>query len=183
MVAFRACVEWLDWEDLMTRYRSVVGYFSGAAATALLGAVTLTPSSPAAAAPCTGPGAPTTTQTKCLTAVTIPGSALRSFDISWVNPDRAEYYLADRSNSGIDIIDTHSLKFKRTITGFVGIKLNAAGGVNNNISGPDGVTSHGRWLYGGDGDSTLKVIDLNAAVNPIKQTISTGGTTRVDEMA
>ncbi len=139
----------------------------------------------AIAAPCTGPGAPTTTQTKCLTAVQIPGNPLRSFDISWVNPDRAEYYLADRSNAGIDIIDTKSLKFQRTIGGFVGVKLNAAGtAVNNNISGPDGVTSHGRWLYAGDGDSTLKVIDLSpsSANNPIKVSISTGGTTRVDEM-
>jgi len=140
----------------------------------------------AVAAPCTGPGAPTTTQTRCLTAVTIiPGNPLRSFDISWVNPDRAEYYLADRSNAGIDIIDTQTLKFKRTIGGFVGVKLNGAGtAVNNNISGPDGVTSHGRWLYAGDGDSTLKVIDLNAPpASAIKQSINTGGSTRVDEMA
>jgi hypothetical protein len=136
------------------------------------------------AAPCQGPGAPTTTQTKCLTAIAIPGNPLRSFDISWVNPWRGEFYFADRSNSGIDVIDTRTLTFKRTIGGFVGIKLNAAGtAVDNNHSGPDGVVSHGRWLYGGDGDSTLKVIDLDAATNPIKQTISTGGTTRVDEMA
>jgi hypothetical protein len=165
----------------MTRYKKLVSYFSGTVATALLGAAALTP---AAAAPCTGPGAPTTTQTKCLTAITIPGNALRSFDISWVNPFRGEYYLGDRSNSGIDVIDTRTLTFKRTIGGFVGIKLNAAGtAVNNNISGPDGVTSHGRWLYAGDGDSTLKVIDLDAASGPIKQILSTGGTTRVDEMA
>ena len=139
----------------------------------------------AVAAPCTGPGAPTTTQTKCLTAVLIPGNPLRSFDISFVNPDRAEYYLADRSNSGIDIIDTHTLKWKRTIGGFVGVKLNAAGtAVNNDISGPDGVATHGRWLYAGDGDSTLKVIDLNAPpAQALKANISTGGTTRVDEMA
>ena len=161
----------------MTRYRKLVSYFSGTVATALLGAA-------AAAAPCTGPGAPTTTQTKCLTAITIPGNPLRSFDISWTNPQRAEYYLGDRSNSGIDVIDTRTLTFKRTIGGFVGIKLNAAGtAVNNNISGPDGVTSHGRWLYAGDGDSTLKVIDLDATSTPIKQVLSTGGTTRVDEMA
>ena len=123
-------------------------------------------------AACTGPGAPTNTQTKCLTAVQIPGNPLRSFDISWVNPDRAEYYFADRSNAGIDVIDTHTLKFKRTIGGFVGVVLNlppncggagqpACNTVNNNLSGPDGVTSHGRWLYAGDGNSTLKVIDLN----------------------
>jgi hypothetical protein len=111
---------------------------------------------------------------------------LQSFDISFVNPDRKEYYLSDRANAGIDIISTQPLKFERTIGGFVGIKLNSSSNaINNNISGPDGVTAHGRWLYAGDGDSTLKVIDLSASSsnNPIKQTISTGGTTRVDEMA
>jgi len=44
--------------------------------------------------------------------------------------------------------------------------------VNNNKSGPDGVTAHGRWLYAGDGDSTLKVIDLDAPpALALKQTI------------
>jgi hypothetical protein len=153
------------------------------AASALFGAVSVATSGPALAQ-CTGIGAPTTTQTQCLTAVQIPGNPLRSYDISWVNPNRAEYYLADRSNAGIDVINTQNLTFKRTIPGFVGIKLNNMGAVNNNISGPDGVTSHGRWLYAGDGDSTLKVIDLNAPnASAIQQTISTGGTTRVDEMA
>src|SRR5215475_1990434 len=156
-------------------------YLSGAVSPVLFGAVSLATTS-AIAGPCTGPGAPTTTQTKCLTAVHIPGNPLRSFDISFVNPDRREFYLADRSNAGIDIIDTHSLTFKRTIGGFVGIVLNKAGAVDNNHSGPDGVATHGRWLYAGDGDSTLKVIDLNSSP-PIKQSISTGGTTRLDEMA
>src|SRR5215475_15743177 len=152
-------------------------------ASMLFGAVSLATSG-AAQAQCTGPGAPTTTQTKCLTAVQIPGNPLQSYDISWVNPDRAEYYLADRSNAGIDVINTQNLTFKRTIPGFVGAKLNANGTVNNNISGPDGVVSHGRWLYAGDGDSTLKVIDLDApTATAIKQSISTGGTTRLDEMA
>jgi hypothetical protein len=144
-----------------------------------------------ALAVCTGPGAPSTTQTKCLTAIQIPTAgpvinptgALRSFDISWVNPDRAEYYLADRSNAGIDIIDTRHNTFKRRLPGFVGIKLNANGTVNNNISGPDGVVTHGRWLYAGDGDSTLKVFDLNGPPTLAQPPISTGGTTRVDEMA
>ena len=124
-----------------TRLRA---YLYASVAPIMFGAIAVA-STGANAAPCTGPGAPTTTQTKCLTAVTIPGNPLRSFDISWVNPNRAEYYLGDRSNSGIDIIDTRTLTFKRTSGGFVGIKLNAAGtAVNNNISGPDGVTSHNR---------------------------------------
>jgi len=150
----------------------------------LVAVATLAWAGAALASPCTGLGAPTTTETKCLTAVQIPGKALRSFDISWVNPQRGEYYLADRSNSGIDIIDTRHDTFSRTLTGFVGVKLNSSGNVNNNISGPDGVVTHGRWLYAGDGDSTLKVFDLDApTASAQKQSIATGGTTRVDEMA
>src|SRR6516162_10720963 len=152
---------------------------------ALSVAMSLTATGGTLAAPCTGPGAPTTTQTECETAILIPGNPLQSFDISWVNPDVSEYYLADRANAGIDIIDTKKNTFKRTIPGFVGIKFNSTNtAIDNNHSGPDGVVSHGRWLYAGDGDSTLKVIDLNApTVSAIKQTIPTGGSTRVDEMA
>lgn len=142
------------------------------------------------AAPCEGPGAPTDTQTKCLTAVQIPGNPLRAFDISFDNPDRAEYYLADRSNAGIDIIDTRTNTFKRRLPGFVGVAINPGsitptnpfGTTNNNLSGPDGVATHGRWLYAGDGNSSLKVFDLDAVI-AFKQQIFTGGTTRVDEMA
>jgi hypothetical protein len=114
----------------------------------------------------------------------VPGNPIRSFDISWVNPDRAEYYLADRSNKGVDIIDTANNMFKKRIVGndvngvFVGF-VGFTG--NNNTSGPAGVVSHGKWLYAGDGDSTLKVIDLGTG--KIVASLSTGGTTRVDEMA
>jgi hypothetical protein len=167
--------------------RKYFGCWAGASATMpiVLGAISFAPVGAALAAPCTGPGAPTTTQTECLTAVLIPGNPLQSFDISWVDADRAEYYLGDRANAGIDIIDTEHNTFKRTIGGFVGIKFNADHtAIDNNHSGPDGVVTHGRWLYAGDGDSTLKVIDLNApTASAIKQTLSTGGTTRVDEMA
>jgi hypothetical protein len=151
---------------------------------ALFAVACLALTSVALAAPCTGPGAPTTTETRCLTAVQIPGNPLRSFDISWVNPDRAEYYLADRSNAGIDIIDTRHNSFKRRLGGFVGVVLNGNGTVNNNLSGPDGVVTHGRWLYAGDGNSDLRVYDLDApTAAAFKQKVSTGGTTRVDEMA
>jgi hypothetical protein len=158
---------------------------------ALLGAMSLALSGEALAAPCQGPGAPTDTQTRCLTAVQIPGNPLRSFDISFVNPDRAEFYFADRSNKGITIIDTRHNVFKRRLGGFVGAFVppstitpaNPFGTVNNNLSGPDGVVTHGRWLYAGDGDSTVKVFDLNGPGVFAQPPISTGGTTRVDEMA
>ena len=164
---------------------------SAAWAATLLGGASLTP---ALAQPCTGPGAPSTTETKCLTAVQIPGNPLRSFDISWVNPTFSQYYLGDRSNAGIDVVNTASNTFTLRLTGFVGIVENANGSVNNAKSGPDGVTAHGRWVYGGDGNSTLKVFNIFAVptvTNGVPgiapaQSISTGGgmsTTRVDEMA
>jgi hypothetical protein len=136
---------------------------------------------------------PLTTQTKCVKAMLLPASqnAIRSFDISWDNPKRAEYYFADRSNKGVQVFDTDTLTWKRTLGGFVGVVLNGAGtAVNNNVSGPDGVVSHGRWLYAGDGDSTLKVFDLNSPSNTAVTSISTKpgcvplvSCTRLDEMA
>ena len=161
-------------------------------ACALIGAVSLATSGAAFAA-CQGPGAPSDTETKCLTAVQIPGKPLRSYDISWVNPNRAEYYLADRSNKAIDILDTGAPRFKRFLDGsagnggnsvFVGAVLNGAGtAVDNDHSGPDGVVTHGRWLYAGDGDSTLKVFDLDGPNALAQPPLSSGGTARVDEMA
>jgi len=160
----------------MTTRSKLLACLSGAAA-----AVALVASDAKAACVFTPP---LTTQTKCVTAISIPGSALRSFDISFVNEKRGEYYFADRSNAAVQVIDIASLTWKRSLGGFVGIINNSNGTVNNNVSGPDGVTSYGRWLYAGDGDSTLKVFDLQAPpANALKQVIPTGGSTRVDEMA
>jgi hypothetical protein len=168
----------------MSRHITLRAYLYGSVAPALIGAISLAAPSLAVAAGCQGPGAPTSGHTRCLTAIQIPGSPLKSFDISWVNPNRAEYYLSDRANAGIDIIDTQTLKFKRTLGGFVGIVLTNPTTVNNSKSGPDGVTTHDRWLYAGDGNSTLKVFDLLApTATAMKQSIATGGTTRVDEMS
>jgi hypothetical protein len=161
----------------MTTRSRLLACLSGAVAATTLAATS------ANAAPCTFTP-PLTTQTTCVTAIAIPGHPLRSFDISWVNPQRAEYYFADRSNAAVQVIDTQGLTWKRSLGGFKGVVLNGSGGVNNNLSGPDGVTSNGRWLYAGDGDSTLKVFDLDAPPDlALKQVIPTGGTTRVDEMA
>ena len=172
----------------MSTNRNLRASLFGAFAPALLGIVSVATTGIAAAAPCTGPGAPSSTQTKCLTAIEIPGAQILSFDISFVNPERGEYYLGDRSTKGVDVIDTHKLKFKRTAgldKPFKGIVFNASHtAVDNNHSGPAGVASHGRWLYAGDGDSTLHVIDLDSPPgSETKQMLPTGGTTRVDEMA
>jgi hypothetical protein len=61
----------------------------------------------------------------------------------------------------------------------VGVQLTATGAVNNLRAGRRGI--NGRWLYAGDGNNTLKVIDLDApTASAIRQTISTGRKTRLD---
>jgi hypothetical protein len=164
----------------MLKRRKLLACLSGSVA--VLGAASLG-ASPADAAGCQGPGAPTTGHTKCVTAIHIPGNPLQSFDISWVDPKTSRYYLSDRANAGIDVIDTSTLTFIRTLPGFQGVVIKS-GVIDNSLSGPDGVTTHGRWLYAGDGNSTLKVFDLNApTATAQKQSVFTGGTTRVDEMS
>jgi hypothetical protein len=114
--------------------------------------------------------------------------------------------LGDRSNAGIALVNANNTQFIGTYSAAAAGCTEPGGGackfqgvlcgstppftcttttaVNNNISGPDGVTSHGTWIYAGDGNSTLKVIDLHLfPPNGIVQSVSTGGTTRVDEMA
>jgi hypothetical protein len=160
-----------------------LAYLSSALALVLFGSMAL--STPAAAT-CTGPGALTTAQTKCVTAIALP-TPLQSYDISWVNPQRAEYYLADRSNNAIDIIDTEHLTYKRGLGQglFIGTVINKTNtGVDSAHSGPNGVVTYGRWVYAGDGDSTLKVFDLDSPpATALKASVFTGGTTRLDEMA
>src|SRR6516225_12107114 len=59
-----------------------------------------------------------------------------SFDISWVDPVLNKYYLADRSNKTIDILDLSTLP--PTLTQVVNKGFQGFTG-NNDNSGPDGV--------------------------------------------
>ncbi len=113
---------------------------------------------------------------KLVSTINIPGHPLKSFDISWVDPHSQTYFLADRSNAGVDIVDARTNVFVGRIGGFVGVDPRG-----NDHSGPDGVVSRGDRLYAGDGDSTVKVIDLDTRA--IINVVSTGGTARADEMA
>src|SRR6266403_3554616 len=112
-----------------------------------------------------------------------PGGAFSSFDISFADPVTGNIFIADRSNASVDIFSGSSLTFLGRADGFTG--QSPAG---NNFSGADGVltvTSGGvTTLYAGDGSSTLRVYDATNPAAPIfQQSITTGGTTRVDEMA
>jgi hypothetical protein len=116
------------------------------------------------------------------TANVQPGGAFSSFDISFADPVTGNIFIADRSNASVDIFSGSSLTFLGRATGFTGQQATTS------VSGADGVltvTSGGMTtLYAGDGNSTLKVFNAtNPAAPSLLQSISTGGATRVDEMA
>jgi len=112
-----------------------------------------------------------------------PGGAFSSFDISFADPVTGNIFIADRSNASVDIFSGSSLTFLGRATGFTGQQA------SNSFSGPDGVltvtTAGITTLYAGDGNSTLRVYNATnpAAPSLVLPLISTGGTTRVDEMA
>jgi DNA-binding beta-propeller fold protein YncE len=106
----------------------------------------------------------------------VPGSPLASFDISIVDGDI--YALADRSNHGVDLFNTDNDSFVGRPGGFAG--LPATGGFAG--AGPNGLVAVGPGqIWAGDGDSTVKIIDIRS--RKVIDTISTGGSHRVDELA
>ena len=115
---------------------------------------------------------------RLLATVPVPGH-LVAFDISWVDPDTQRYYLADRSNNAIDVIDAKRHLFLKQINkgGFKGFTG------NNDTSGPNGVVVSGHWLFVTDAPSRVVSIDLRTDL--VVDTISTGGAPdlRADEVA
>src|SRR5439155_737011 len=85
-------------------------------------------------------------------------------------------FLADRSNSGIDVITLQGELFVRTIGGFVGLRGPADSGPNDLALVPE---LNQLWVT--DGDSSVKVIDL--ATRSIVATVPTGGRGRADDIA
>jgi YVTN family beta-propeller protein len=113
--------------------------------------------------------------------IDVGGNGLGAFDISFVDPKIGLYVLSDRTNASVDFFDPKDDSFIGRVGGFQGVVL-TNGVANNNLSGPDGVTIvGGTQVWAGDGDSTVKVIDI--ATNKIIDTIPTGGKFRCDEMA
>jgi hypothetical protein len=113
--------------------------------------------------------------------IDVGGNGLGAFDISYVDSRRGLYVLSDRTNASVDFIDPRNNTFLGRVAGFKGVVL-VNGVANNNLSGPDGVTIvGGKEVWAGDGDSTVKVIDI--ATQKIVDTISTGGQFRCDEMS
>src|SRR5438132_7482020 len=143
--------------------------------------------------------------------VAVPDNPLTAFDISWVDASSRLYFLAARSNAGVDVVDTRTNQFVRRIQGgFAG-----ADPRGNDFSGPNGVVvihasdSRGKdhdsdreeggsrarmsELWAGDGprvlkageaaQSSVKVFDLDSNPPALIDVIPTGGERRSDEIA
>jgi hypothetical protein len=120
--------------------------------------------------------------------VCVPGTGLGTFDISFVDSKTDFYVLADRTNGAIDFFDASDDTYVGRVPGFTGVVCSADGKTaNNSKSGPDGVVIIGNQVWAGDGDSTLKVIDISLfkivdtipVPDPTDETVKL----RVDEMA
>ena len=124
---------------------------------------------------------------RLLKTVPIPGTAgnttggkMYVFDISWVDQRSRTYYLADRSNAVVDIVDsktgTLSAQLQGGFKGFTG---------NNGTSGPNGVTTGGHCLFVTDAPS--RVVSFNTSTFPptFVNAVSTaaGDLNRADELA
>lgn len=99
-----------------------------------------------------------------------------SFDHALIDPASKTLFLADRSNSGIDVITLQGELFVRTIGGFVGLRGPADSGPNDLALVPE---LNQLWVT--DGDSSVKVIDL--ATRSVVATVPTGGRGRADDIA
>src|SRR5262249_14984245 len=132
---------------------------------------------------------------KLLATVPIPGdlSPLRAFDISFVDQDTQLYYLADRSNASVDVINAKTNTFVMQIKASpafrgVALKPNPSGPgfvADNDRSGPNGVVASGHWLFVTDASSRVVSFDLRTDPPTQISDVSTGGgdSLRADELA
>jgi hypothetical protein len=142
---------------------------------------------------------------KLVGTILIPGSPIASTDIAWVDQNTETLVVGDRSNKGVDVVDAEndvylgrvqSGQIQGTLVGFGG-PTSMTTGITSAHQGPNGVvTTPDKKVWAGDGDSTLKVADLDPTSPTYLQIIAvistvapgcTGGYTgtcdRADELA
>ncbi|HWW88720.1 MAG TPA: hypothetical protein VNZ26_34235 [Vicinamibacterales bacterium] len=121
------------------------------------------------------------TPLKLLGVVTVPGNPIISADIGWVDPASERYFLADRSNSGVDIIDAENDVYVARVPGFAGALTSGGGTTTTNGPGPNGVlVTPNQRLWAGDGNSTAQVADVDPTSSTyltILKTVSTTNST------
>ncbi|PYN41732.1 MAG: hypothetical protein DMD95_18655 [Candidatus Rokuibacteriota bacterium] len=128
-----------------------------------------------------------------LKTIPIPGTLanttngnLYSFDISWVDQRTQTYYLADRSNAVVDVVNAKTGTFVGQIPGgFKGVAV-VGGVVQGGQSGPNGVVTGGHCLFVTDAPSRVVSFNLTSPFPPpVVNAVSTGGADgfRADELA
>jgi hypothetical protein len=121
------------------------------------------------------------------TAANTTANALYSFDISWVDQATRTYYLADRSNKVVDIVDSTLKKglIKQLSGGFAGFTacVGVPGAGPNDCAGPNGVATSANCLFVTDAPS--RVVSFNKATLALVSSVKTDPTepTRADELA
>ncbi|KAK4553318.1 hypothetical protein LTR86_009618 [Recurvomyces mirabilis] len=112
---------------------------------------------------------------------TIPWAPKQAHSVDQSTVYNNTYYLADRTNAGIHVIDLHNNTQTDLITGFKTTVVN--GSISSSNSGPDGlvVITGTNELWVGDGGGYVQIIDL--FTNRIVANISTGSQARADEFA
>jgi hypothetical protein len=109
---------------------------------------------------------------------------LYSFDISWVDQASQTYYLADRSNFAIDVVDTTSnLLITQLTGGFAGFTPCSPPAGANDCAGPNGVATSANCLFVTDAPS--RVVSFDKATLTLVSSVRTDPTdpTRADELA
>src|SRR5206468_8017139 len=102
------------------------------------------------------------------------------FDISFVDQTTQTYYLADRSNAVVDVVNAKTnaliaqVSASPAFKGFTG---------SNATSGPNGVVAAFPWMFVTDANS--RVVSINLRNNATVSNVSTGGAAglRADELA
>jgi hypothetical protein len=112
---------------------------------------------------------------------TIPWTPKQASSVDQSQIYNSTYYLSDRTNGGVQVVSLTNNTQITIVKGFTTGLVN--GSVSPPISGPAGIAilPNRNELFAGDGDGTIKVIDL--FTNKIVANISMGSKTRADEIA
>ena len=127
-----------------------------------------------------------------VTGLNTTAGAMYSFDISWVDSSTQTYYLADRSNRVVDVVNARTDTFVtqlRATPDFRGFQPCGSGDGNpsspgpNDCAGPNGVVAAFPWLFVTDAGSRVVTIDLRNGATVADVVTRAGDPTRADELA
>jgi hypothetical protein len=127
-----------------------------------------------------------------VTAANNTAGGLYSFDISFVDQSTQTYYLADRSNKVVDVVNAETATFLLQFRGtpdFRGFLPCGVGDGNppspgaNDCAGPNGVVAAFPWLFVTDAGSRVVTIDVRNGNTVADVVTRAGDPTRADELA